>query len=564
MPPMAAHKTILRLKPVLQTSRVRSAPFRVGVHWNAPVSGVLAVIGLLALLGCAPQDQQALRVGNATEPQGLDPHTVSGVPEGRLTSTLFEGLADLDTETLQPIPAVAESWSVSPDGTVYAFHLRRNSTWSNGDPVTAHDFVYAWRRILTPALGSEYSYMLHCIKNAKDFNEGRIQDFGKVGVKAVDDLTLEVTLEHPTPYFISMQTHFTYYPVHRATIERFGRMDERNTKWTRPGNLVGNGAFVLNRWIPNNVIEVVKNERYWNAASVRLDRILFYPIDNLLTEERSFRTGILHLAENVPITKVPVYRREHPEVLRIDPYLGTYFYRINVTRPPFTDVRVRRAFAMSIDREAITRNVVMGGQRPARTLTPPGIVGYTCDAGIDYDVEQARRLLAEAGYPDGRGLPPVELLYNTSENHKLIAEAIQQMWKKGLNVEVSLVNQDWKVYLASQKNLDYQVARASWIGDYLDPNTFLECFLTGGGNNNTGWSNKAYDGLLEEAARTADTRRRFDLMRQAEGILLEEAPIIPIYYYTRVYLKSTAVKGWHSNLLGYISFKGLYLEEPNP
>lgn len=531
-------------------------------HGQALVWAVLALLGLVALIGCVARDEQALRVGNGTEPQGLDPHTVSGVPEHRLTSTLFEGLVDLDCETLRPIPAVAESWSVSEDGTVYTFHLRPNASWSNGDPVTAQDFTYAWQRILTPALGSEYAYMLHCMKNAKDFNEGRIRDFGQVGVKAIDDHTIEVELEHPTPYFLSMQNHWTWFPVHRATIERFGRMDERNTKWTRPGNLVGNGAFVLKRWIPNNVIEVVKNEQYWNAANVRLNRILFYPTDNLLTEEHSFRTGLLHLTENVPITKVPVYRRDHPDVLQIDPYLGTYFYRINVTRAPFTDVRVRRAFAMAVDREAITRNVVMGGQRPAGTFTVPDTAGYTCDTGIDYDVEQARRLLAEAGYPEGLGLPPVELLYNTSENHKLIAEAIQQMWKRDLNVEVSLVNQDWKVYLASQKNLDYQIARASWIGDYLDPNTFLECFLTGGGHNNTGWSNKAYDDLLAEAARTADQRRRFDLMRRAEGILLGDAPIIPIFYYTRVYLKSPAVKGWHGNLLGYISFKTLYLEEP--
>lgn len=519
------------------------------------------LLGLFALLGCTPHDKGALHVGNGTEPQGLDPHTVTGIPEHRLISTLFEGLADLDPETLEPVPAVAESWTVSEDGRVYTFHLRANATWSNGGPVTARDFVYAWKRILTPAFGAEYAYMLHCIKDAKAFNEGRLQDFDQVGVKALDDCTLEVVLENPTPYFLSMQIHFTWYPVHQSAIERFGRMDERNTKWTRPGNLVGNGAFVLSRWIPNNIIEVVKNERYWNAANVRLNRILFYPIDNLLTEERSFRTGILHLTENVPITKVPAYRRDQPEVLRTDPYLGTYFYRINVTRPPFTDVRVRRAFAMAVDRESITRNVVTGGQRPARTFTVPDTAGYTCPAGIDYDVQQARRLLSEAGYPEGRGLPPVELLYNTSENHKLIAEAVQQMWKKDLNVDVTLVNQDWKVYLASQKSLDYQIARASWIGDYLDPNNFLECFVTNGGNNNSGWSNKAYDDLLAEAARTADQKRRFDLMQRAEGILLKEAPLIPIYYYTRVFLKSPAVKNWHSNLLGYISFKDLYLEE---
>ncbi len=526
------------------------------------VAAMLMALSLAFLAaGCAKPVHDALRIGNGTEPQGLDPHVVQGIPEHRLTSTLFEGLADLDPKTLEPIPAVAQSWTISDDKKLYTFRLRENALWTNGDPVTAQDFLYSWQRILTPSLGSDYAYMLHCIKNAKAYSEKKITDFAQVGVRALDAHTLQVELENPTPYFLSMQQHFTFYPVHKATVERFGRMDERNTKWTRPGNLVGNGAFVLKRWIPNNVIEVVKNERYWNAANVRLKRILFYPIDNALTEERSFRTGLLDATENLPITKVPVYRIEHPDVLRTDPYFGNYFYRINVTRPPFTDVRVRRAFALALDRESLTKNVMTGGQRPAGTLTIPDTAGYTGPPGITYDPEQARKLLAEAGYPGGRGMPPVELLFNTSENHKMIAETIQQMWKKDLGVEITLANQDWKVYLASQRNLDYGIARGSWIGDYLDPNSFLECFTSNGGNNNTGWTNPEYDNLLADAARTPDPNRRFDIMRRAEAILLDDAPIIPIYYYTRVFLRSTAVKNWHANLLGYISFKTLSIEE---
>lgn len=521
----------------------------------------LLVALVIAVAGCTRDGGQALRVGSGTEPQGLDPHMVTGVPEHRLVSTLFEGLVDVDPSDLHPVPAVAQSWTVSDDGRVYTFILRPEAAWSNGDPVTAHDFVYAWRRILSPGLGSEYAYMLHCLRNAQEFHEGRLQDFDAVGVKALDDRTLQVTLNDPTPCFLPMQIHFTWYPVHRPTIERFGRIDERNTKWTRPGNLVGNGAFLLKRWIPNNVIEMVRNERYWNAANVRLERVQFYPIDNQLTEERCFRTGELLLTENVPITKVPVYRRGHPELIHLDPYLGTYFYNINVKRPPFNDRRVRRAFAMAIDRESLTRNVLTGGQRPARALTVPNTAGYTCAARMEDDVETARRLLAEAGFPDGAGFPPVELLYNTSESHKLIAEAVQQMWKKNLNVAVGLANQDWKVYLASQKNGDYYVARASWIGDYVDPINFLECFTTGNGNNRTGWSSPEYDDLLVRARRASEIEQRLDCYQQAEKILLDEAPIIPLYYYTRIYLKSPRVQGWHSNLLGYISFKGLYLEE---
>ena len=529
------------------------------------VCRVLLWVCIFALLpGCSGTVLPALRVGNGTEPEELDPHIIKGIPEHRIVSTLFEGLVDVDPSDLHAIPATAETWDISPDGKEYTFHLRTTACWSNGDPVTAHDFVYAWQRILSPGLGSEYAYMLYCLKNAKAYNEGTLKDFGAVGATAIDAQTLHVTLENPTPYFLSMQVHFTWYPVHRPTIERFGSMDTRNTKWTRPGNLVGNGAFVLKRWIPNNLIEVVKNDRYWNAAQVRLPRILFYPTDNLLTEERSFRTGQLDLTENVPMTKVPVYRREHPELICIDPYLGTYFYRFNTSVPPLNDVRVRRALALALDRTALTRDVLTGGQIPAGEFTPPNTAGYSALTSISYDVPEAQKLLAEAGYPDGTGFPAIEILYNTSESHKLIAEAIQQMWKKTLHIEVRLVNQDWKVYLASQKNMDFQIARASWIGDYVDPINFLECFVTGGGNNRTGWSSPEFDAQINTARRCNDPQQRVKALQEAERILLDAAPILPIYHYTRVYLKSPRILNWHANLLGYIPFKDLALKENMP
>ncbi|MDQ1257694.1 MAG: oligopeptide transport system substrate-binding protein, partial [Candidatus Hydrogenedentes bacterium] len=408
-------------------------------------------------------------MGNGAEPQDLDPQITTGVPEHRLSTVLFEGLVTLDfaSPDLPPIPAVAERWTVSDDGLVYTFTLRENARWSNGDPVTARDFVYSWQRVLSPKLASEYSYMLFCLKNAKAFNEGKIADFAKVGVKALDDRTLEASLEAPTPYFLSMQVHNSWFPVHQATIERFGKMDERSTPWTRPGNHVGNGPFLLERWSPNEVIRVVKNPHYWDAAKVRLDAIEFYPIDNQLTEERSFRAGELHLTESVPLSKIEVYQRVNPDLIHIDPYLGSYYYRFNVTKPPFDNVLVRRAFAMAIDRETLVAKVLKGGQKPASCFTPPGVAGYTCAASIPYDPGEAKKLLAQAGYPDGKGLPPIEFLYNSSENHKLIAEAIQNMWKLNLGVEVGLANQDWKVYLDSMKALNYQIARSGWIADYV-------------------------------------------------------------------------------------------------
>jgi len=529
-------------------------------------SQILARLGLLAaaaalFAGCSEPQIKTLRVGNGTDPQALDPHIVQGVPEHRILSTLLEGLVDADRSTLEPIPAVASSWEISAGGTVYTFHLRPEARWSNGDPVTARDFVYSWRRILTPTLAADYAYMLHCLKNAKLYNEGKLDDFSQVGAKALDDRTLEVTLEAANPSFLSMQIHSAWYPVHQATVEAFGRIDQRDNRWSRPGNFVGNGAFVLERWVPNNVIEVVKNDLYWNAASVRLPRIQFYPIDNLLTEERSFRTGRLDLTENCPIEKIPVYVRERPDLIRIDPYLGTYFYRINTTRPPFDDVRVRKAFAFALNRDAIAHDVLTAGQKPARTYCVPEAVGYTCPVAIDYNVAEARRLLEEAGYPGGKGLPRVEILFNTSEAHKLIAEAVQRMWKENLGANITLVNQDWKVYLESQNSLDYQVARASWIGDYNDPVNFLDCFITNGGNNRTGWSSPEYDGLLHQASREPDPKTRLDLLAKAEGILLSEAPIIPIYHYVHPYLRSPDIIDWQTNILGYISFKHLDLRD---
>lgn len=526
--------------------------------------GVFAVVAGICAAGCSCGSDlysgNILRVGNGAEVQDLDPHMVSGVSEHRVLAALFEGLADLDVKTMQPIPAVAESWVISPDKLTYTFTLRPDARWSNGDPVTAHDFVYSWHRMLSPALAAEYAYMLQCLKNGKAFNEGKITDFSEVGVKALGDRVLEVRLEHPTPYFLSMQAHQAWYPVHRATIEKFGKMDQRDTPWTRPGSHVGNGPFLLTDWQPNEFIRVMKNPCYWNAAAVRLDGIEFYPIDNQQTEERLFRARMLDITSIVPLHKISVYRREHPGMIHIHPYLGVYFYRLNVTRAPFTDKRVRQAFAMALNRDQLAKNVLKGGELPADCFTPPDTAGYTCNTHVPYDAARARALLAEAGYPNGQGLPPVEILYNTTESHKTIAEAIQRMWKDALNVDVRLSNQDWKVYLASMNNLDYSVARSAWIADVLDPVNFLECFLADSGNNRTGWASPEYDRLIQAAYAEIDTAARFDLLQQAEKLLLEEAPIIPIYFYTWQYLQSPKVKGLTPNLLGYMRWSEIYLD----
>ena len=309
----------------------------------------MVLMSVCLILGCGgggrlPDNPNVLRVGNGAEVQDLDPHLVSGVTEHRVLTALFEGLVDLDAH-MQPVPAVAESWTVSEDLRVYTFTLREDARWSDGDPLTAADFVYSWQRMLSPALGAEYAYMLHCLKNGRAFNEGAITDPAAIGVKALDARTLEVTLENPTPYFLKMQIHFAWFPVKQQVIEAFGAKDERGTRWTRDENFVGNGPFRLVEWRPNEVIRTERNEHYWDAANVQLDGVYFYPIDNEQTEERKFRVGDLDITSTVPLHKVKPYREEHPELLHIDPYMSTYFYRMNVTRPPFTDKRVRQAFS---------------------------------------------------------------------------------------------------------------------------------------------------------------------------------------------------------------------------
>jgi oligopeptide transport system substrate-binding protein len=502
--------------------------------------------------------ENVLHMGNGAEPQDLDPHAVTGVTEHRILSSLFEGLVSLDPATLEPRPGAAESWEVSADGLVYTFTIREGAQWSNGDPLTAHDFVYSWRRILTPTLGSEYANMLYAMENAEAYNRGEIEDFSLVGCKALDDRRLRVKLEYPTPYFLSMQVHYTWFPVHQETIEAHGRMDERGTRWTWAENMVSNGPYMLASWRPDRDVTVVRNPRYWDAESVQLDAIRFYPIDNAQTELLLFRVGRLDMTSTIPVEKIDYYQYERPEITRIDPYLGTYYYRLNVTEPPFDDPRVRQAFALSVDREDLVSNVVRGGRKPAHFYTPPDTAGYTSEAEQPFAPEQARRLLAEAGYPNGEGFPRVEILYNTSEDHKKVAEALQDMWREVLNVEVGLLNQEWKVYLNSMNQLDYDMARSGWIGDYVDPINFLECFVTGNGNNRTGFSNEEYDALIALATAEVDPRKRAALFQEAEKILLEQAPVIPIYFYTSTYLMTPALKGREPNLLGYISYKDLY------
>jgi oligopeptide transport system substrate-binding protein len=506
---------------------------------------------------------QILYLGNGDEPEDLDPQIVTGTIEHHIILALFEGLVSKHPATLVPMPGVAESWTISTDNKTYTFKIRSNARWSNGDALTAQDFVYSWQRILSPRLGSEYAYMLYFIKNGKQFHNAEITDFSQVGVQALDQYTLKIELENPTPYFLQLLDHHSLYPVHKATIEKFGAMDEHGTPWTRAGNLVSNGAFMLEAWEVNKMVSVKKNPHYWDAGVVRLNQINFYPVNDLITEERMFRSGQLHATLNgyMAVEKIAVYREENPELIHIIPGYATYYYEFNTTRKPYDDVRVRRALAMAIDRQQIIDKVVKGGQTPAYTITPPDPNGYKPEAAIEFDLVKAKQLLAEAGYPDGKGFPKVELMYNTLENHQKIAVAIQEMWKNNLNIDVELMNLEWKVYLEARSNLEHQIARAGWLADYVDPSNFLELMTSYNGNNHTGWKNASYDQFLKEAAATPTQEQRFALFQQAEQILVDQMPIIPIYFYSDINLVQTSVQGWHENIMKYYYYKGMSLAD---
>jgi oligopeptide transport system substrate-binding protein len=505
---------------------------------------------------------QIFHRGNLAEPQDIDPHIVTGVPEHYILMALLEGLVSEDPKDLHPVPGVAERWEISPDGLIYTFHLRADAKWSTGEPVTATDFVASFKRAIAPSLASEYAYMLYPMKNAEAYNKGELTDFNQVGARALNDRTLEITLQGPTPYFLSLLCHYAWFPVPVSVVAKHGKLYERGNRWTRPENFVGNGPFNLKAWKVNTVLIAEKSPTYWDAAKVRLQAVHFYPIDSGEAEERAFRAGQLHTTYDLGVSKIGAYQRRNPEVLRIDPYLGSYFYMFNVTRPGLSDKRVRKALAMSIDRESLVENVTRGGEIPAYHFTPPNTAGYNAKARFKADREEARRLLAEAGFPNGQGFPKLDLLYNTLERHKIIAETLQQMWKQNLNVEIGLRNEEWKVYMDSKRQRNFDIVRYGWIGDYVDPNSFLDLWITGGGNNDTGWSNPEYDRLLRAAGQTGDNAERFEFFQQAESILLDELPVLPIYFYTRPFLLAKSVRGWHVNILNIHPYKHVYLE-PN-
>jgi oligopeptide transport system substrate-binding protein len=526
--------------------------------------GLLLVLSMV-LLGCgktAPEtDGSVLRIGNGGEPRDLDPHTVSGVPEVKIIQCLMEGLVTYHpTDDEIPYAGAAERWEVSEDGRTWRFFLREDGRWSNGDPVTASDFVYAWKRVLHPDLGNEYADWMYMIEGAEAYHRGELDDFSQVGIKADSPLEFRVVLKKPVADFLKMLLNHTFLPVHPPTIEAHGGPGVRQSGWTQPGSFIGNGAYRLVEWKPDSIIRVEASPTYWDAESVRTPALEFYPISDENTELRAFESGQLHITGSIPVNMRAFYRERYPEKIRFDPYVGVYFYRVNTTRPPLDDVRVRRALSLTIDRQQIIDRLLQGNERVATAMVPSGAGGYESPTREVYNPERARALLAEAGYPGGEGFPEVELLFNTSDNHRKIAEAIQNKWRDKLGIDITLTNKEWKVYLNTTKEMDYELARAGWIGN-LYPYSFLRTLLSFSPNNDTGFSNPEYDRLLVASTHELDKEKRLEMVREAELMMLEAEPIIPIYWYTNVYLIDPRVREWHPKLVDQRPMKFVYLEE---
>ena len=540
--------------------------------------GVLAMLAAMAVAACGggssgaaggPQAQiggpsgteldehQVLRVGNGAELQSLDPHRSEDVPSSNVHRDIYEGLVN-EAANGDLIPGVAHSWTTSEDGKTYVFNLRPEARWSNGDPLTAHDFVYSLRRCADPRTGSVYSYILTPILNADAITAGQ-RPPEDLGVRAIDDHTLEITLVNPTPYFLGLLTHSTTYPLHRATLETHG------DQWTRPGNLVGNGAFMLDEWVVQSHVKVVRNPHYWDNANTKLEEVWFYATEDQTAELQRFRALELDITEIIPAAQIDFIRENLPDELVIAPYLASYYYGFNMTRPPFKDnPKLRRALALAVNRDIITKQVLRLGQISAYGFVPP-IKGYVQqqmpEASWTQDERdaEAKRLYAEAGYGPDNPLR-TQIMYNTQEDHRRIAVAIQQMWKQVLGVEAEILNQEWKVFVETRnQRKDTQVYRQGWTGDYDDPFTFLEILRSTAGQNDPGYNSPEFDRLVAASQTAPDPQARMELLQQAERVMLEDLPILPLYIYVRPRLVQRWVGGYEPNIMDHHRHKYMYV-----
>ncbi|MDA1276923.1 MAG: peptide ABC transporter substrate-binding protein [Verrucomicrobia bacterium] len=533
-------------------SKLRKFPF---------FTGFLAALAICS--GCSRFAEPAdLVIINGPEPESLDPAMITGQADGRIVLSLFEGLTRFNAVTATPEPGLAKSWDISEDGRGYTFHLRTNAVWSTGEPITADDVVYSWRRVLDPGTASEYSGLLFYIKNAKAFGTGKTDDPASVGIAAAGPHAVRVELNQPTIFFLDICALPNFCIVPRHAIEK------RGDRWLMQPPVPTSGAYTLDAWRLNDRIRLRKNPNYWDAENTHSEVVDLLPCGNGSTALNLYESGTADIVwdkELVPSELIDLLIKR-PDFHSFD-YLGTYFIRFNVTRVPFDDVRVRKALSMAIDKEQIVAKITKAGEKAAHHFVPPILPNYTSPPGLEHDPETARRLMTEAGFPGGRGFPPFDYLFNnTGKSHEQIAVELQAMWKRELGILVNLRKLEWKVYLRAQSMLEYDTCRSSWIGDYNDANTFLDMFLSNSGNNRTGWKNPQFDELLEKANGEADLNRRETLLQAAESLLIhDDVPIVPLYIYSGLeYYDRSKIRGVYPNSRSEHPLRAIHRIVPKP
>lgn len=501
-------------------------------------------------------DKTILYRGNNAEPGTLDPQVISGMWENHIVGDLFLGLLTEDMRGAA-IAGAAESWQISLDGKTYTFKLRQDGKWSDGQPLTADDFVFSFRRILSPALAAKYANILYPIKNAQAYNTGKIKEAEKLGVKALDSHTLQINLEAPTPYFLTQLIHYTAYPVPKHVVEKFGK------EWVKPEHIVSNGAFKLKEWKSQSYIRLVKNELFYDAANVKLKEVYFYPTEDRAAALKRFRAGELDMNGEFPAEQYQWLKTNMPKETRVSPKFGVYFYPINQRQKRFQDKRVREALNLGVDRETIVSKITTTGEMPAYNFVPP-LEGYTKPQFVFKNmskqerIDRAKKLLQEAGYTKDSPLK-LTIRYNTSENHKKIAIAIAAMWKT-IGVEADFLNAEAAIHYKEMEEGNFDIARAGWIGDYPDAQTFLMLLQYPNKLNYGAYQSQKYNDLMQKAGITLDTQKRIDIMQEAEQTALDDYATIPIYHYIAKNLVATYIKGWQPNAKDIHRSRWIYKE----
>mgnify|MGYP001297497114 CR=1 FL=1 len=525
--------------------------FHRAIHY--PLLAILAIY-FMALPGCKSANESAadnhFRANLGTEPPSLDWSIATDHVSFNVIANLMVGLTEFDKE-LKPAPVIAKSWELSDGGKKIVFKLRDDVQWSDGKTVRAQDFEYSWKRLLDPKTASQYAYILFDIANAAEYAQGKLKDPAQVGVKAADDHTLVVTLKHPAAYFLAITTFEVTYPQRQDIIEKY------DNRWTQPGNIVTNGPFLLASWKQQNEIELRGNAKYFRGKPA-MDKVTLYMVNEKTTALTMYEQGNLDFMDeshSIPtldkprLAKMPEYK--------LVPQLRGEYYGFAVDRKPFDNAKLRRAFALAIDREVFPK-ILQGGKTPATSWIPPGMLAHNPKIGLAYNPNEARRLLADAGYPDGKGLPTILLGYNTQEDHKLVAEAIQAMWQKTLNVVVKIENQEWKVYLKKLQTDPFVVHRAGWGADYPDPDNFMKLFTANSGNNHGRWKNAKYDQLLDQAASESDSAKRTQLYDEAQKLLTEtDAAIAPLFWKAEATMLSPKFTGLEYNSMARMDLRNV-------